>query len=257
MSQHPLTPTPAPTSPFGRHGIRHLSPSSLALYRVAPALWCLHHLFHIADPSNSFAWRGRAVEAGVDAIIFDGVSDERAIERAKYTFELSAQGEISSETNKDRHAIPEMVRRAGGLFRRLGTPVARQQKVEYWLDDFEIPIIGYYDYLYENFVLDLKTTFALPSKPRLSDAMQVVFYSDVLSRRPGLIYVTPRRTAVYPHNEIDIEGARRVIRQSAHALRAMLAATSDREHAASLFVPNPDDFRWTDVTRAAAERIWL
>jgi len=149
-----------------------------------------------------------------------------------------------------------MVRRAGALFRRLGKPLARQQKVEHWLDDIEIPIISYYDHLYKKLIVDLKTTFALPSKPRLSDAVQVVFYGDVLSRRPGLIYVTPRKTAVYPHTEIDIEGARRVVRQSAHALRAMLAATTDREHAASLFVPDPDDFRWTDTTRAAAESVW-
>jgi hypothetical protein len=28
-------------TPFERHGIGHLSPSSLALYRAAPALWVL------------------------------------------------------------------------------------------------------------------------------------------------------------------------------------------------------------------------
>jgi hypothetical protein len=34
---HPHPTTAAQTSPFDRHGIRHLSPSSLGLYRHSPA----------------------------------------------------------------------------------------------------------------------------------------------------------------------------------------------------------------------------
>jgi hypothetical protein len=104
------------------------------------------------------------------------------------------------------------------------------------MDGIEVPIIGYCDYLYERFIVDLKTTFALPTKPRLSDEMQVVFYGDVLPRHPGLIYVSPRDTIVYPHAQIDIDSARRLLRQSAYALRAMLAVTEDKQHAASLLV---------------------
>jgi len=68
--------------------------------------------------------------------------------------------------NKQRNAIPNMVRRAAAEFRRLGRPVSRQHRVEIWLDEIEVPIVGYADYVYEEFVLDLKSTFALPSYPR-------------------------------------------------------------------------------------------
>jgi hypothetical protein len=210
----------------------------------------------VEDPATSFAWRGRAVEAGVNSILLDDASDSAAIERARYAFELSALGERSDQIDKDRRAIAEMVRRAGSLFRRLGRPLAIQQRVQYQIDGIEVPVIGYVDYVYEKYIVDLKTTFALPSKPRFGDAMQVVFYGDVLSRRPGLIYVSPRDSAVYPHAQIDIDSARRLLRQSAYALRAMLAAADDRQHAASLFVPNPDDFRMTETMRAAAESVW-
>jgi hypothetical protein len=190
--------------PFARHGLRLLSPSSLALYRAAPALWCLRYLFGVRDDETAYLWRGRAVETGINAIVFDDAADDVAIEAARHNFELSAQGEISPEIDKNRRAIPEMIRRSGALFRQLGKPVAIQQKVDLWLDGIEIPVIGYCDYVYEKFIVDLKTTFAFPSRPRFNDAMQAVFYADVLSRRPGLIYVTPRKTAVYPHSEIDV-----------------------------------------------------
>lgn len=245
-------------NPFPRHGITHLSPSSLGLYRNAPALFCLRYLFGVKDEATApYLWRGRAIESGVDAILLDGVSDDAAIERAKHTFELSAQGEISPNIQRERQVLADMVRRAGAVFRRLGKPIGRQQKVEVWLDGIEVPLTGYADYLYEEFVVDLKTSHALPGKPRPDDAVQVVMYGDALSRRPSLIYVTPRKSAQYPHDEIDIESARRVLRQSANAIRAMLAATADKAHAARLFVPNPDDYRWTDATRNAAERVWF
>jgi hypothetical protein len=150
-----------------------------------------------------------------------------------------------------------LVRQASPPFRRLGKPSSRQHKIEFWVDGIEVPILGFADYAYDEFVIDLKTTFALPSRPRPDDCVQVVMYGDALSKRPGLVYVTPRKVARYPHSDIDIEAARRVLRQSAHAVRAMLAATDDREHAATLFVPDLDNYRWTDITRDAAERVWL
>jgi hypothetical protein len=244
-------------NPFERHGIRHLSPSSLSLYRNSPALWCLRYLFGIKDPANAYAWRGRAIEAAVDAIVLDGVSDDVAIDRAKHTFELSAHGEITPEITKERQALPNLVKQAAPLFRRLGKPSSRQHKIEFWVDGVEVPILGFADYAYDEFVIDLKTTFALPSQPRPDDCVQVVMYGDALNKRPGLVYVTPRKVARYPHTDIDIEAARRTLRQSAHAVRAMLAATDDREHAATLFVPDLDNYRWTDTTRDAAERLWL
>jgi hypothetical protein len=149
------------------------------------------------------------------------------------------------------------VRQAGAVFRQLGEPEARQHKVEVWLEGIEVPIVGYCDYVYAAFCVDLKTTHALPSQPRPDDAVQVAFYGDALSRRPALVYATPRKYGVYPHDTIDMDSARKVLRQSARAVRAMLAASDDREHAAALFVPNLDDYRWTDTTRNAAERVWL
>jgi hypothetical protein len=244
------------TDPFQRHGITHLSPSSLALYRSAPALWVLRYLFGIRDETGAFAARGKAVEAAVAAIVMENASDNAAIDLAMSVFECDAGGEISPEMNKERLTIPEMVRRAAPLFRKLGRPIGCQWRIEARLDGIEVPILGYADFVYEPFVLDLKTTSAIPSIPRADHAVQIAFYAAALSLRPGLIYVSSRKTACYGHNSIDVENACRLLRQSAHAVRTMLAASGTREAAAALFVPTVDDFRWSPTTRAAAEQVW-
>lgn len=241
--------------PFERHGITHLSPSSLALYRVAPALFVLRYLYGVRDEAGAFAARGKAVEAAVAAIVMENASDDAAIALAMLVFERDAGGEISPEINKERLAIPEMVRRAAPLFRKLGRPVACQWRIEARLDGIEVPILGYADFVYEPFVLDLKTTFAIPSIPRADHAVQIAFYAAALSLRPGLIYASPRKTACYSHNSINVESACRLLRQSANAVRAMLAAAESREAAAALFVPVTTDFRWSATTREAAERV--
>jgi hypothetical protein len=144
-------------NPFERYEIHHLSPSSLALYRAAPALWCLRYLFGVRDEGGPFAWRGRAIESAVDAIVFDGVGDDEAIEQAKQVFETEARGEITPEIDRERRVLSAMVVQAGAVFRRLGKPLSRQKKVQIWLPGVEVPVIGYSDYEYSRFVLDLKT----------------------------------------------------------------------------------------------------
>jgi len=244
------------TNCWDRHGIRHLSASSLALYRNEPALWVLRYLHRIKDDAGPGAWRGSAVEGAVNKIIYEDCSDDDAIEAALGAFEISAQGDLSDDVQKERAVIPDMVRQASVSFRSLGKPVATQFKVEHWIDGIEIPVLGYIDYLYEDFLIDLKTTLRMPSEPRPDHAVQVVSYSDATSKRPGLIYVTPKKTQRFNHESIDAERARWTLRRSAHAIRAMLSMTDDRHHAATLFTPNFDSYMWNETTRTAALELW-
>jgi len=102
--------------PFERHGIRLLSPSSLALYRTAPWLWCIRYLFRVRDDEPAYLWRVRAVEAGIDAIVLGDAADDVAIEKGRRSFELFAQGEISPEIDKNRRAIRKWFEEPGHYF---------------------------------------------------------------------------------------------------------------------------------------------
>ena len=56
--------------PFERFGIGHLSPSSLRLFRAEPACWIGRYMLKVPDEAGAGAWRGQAVEAGVDRLLF-------------------------------------------------------------------------------------------------------------------------------------------------------------------------------------------
>lgn len=237
-------------SPFAKHGIDHLSPSSLALYRNQPSLWVLRYLHGLRDEANAAMWRGTAVEAGVDKILYEQCTDDAAIEAALKSFELNAQGDLSEDVAKERAAIPDFVRQAAVMFRPLGVPDARQLKIEYWVDGVEVPVIGLIDYKWPDFLHDLKTTYRLPSEPRSDHAIQVSIYSEAKGIRPWLSYVTPKKGVAFPVD--DREQTMRVVRHSARAIRAMLERASDKNEAASFFAPDFDSYLWNDASKAAA-----
>ena len=56
--------------------------------------------------------------------------------------------------------------------------------------------------------------------------------------------------------QLDAIAARRTLRQSAFAIRAMLAAAETKEEAAAFFVPVVHEYRWSDTTRSAAAGVW-
>src|SRR5512143_798009 len=130
------------SDPFSRHGIDHLSPSSLNLYAEQPAMWALKYLHNFDEGGNARMWRGSAVEAGVDHWLYRRDADA-ATTAALAFFEHEAVGEITDELDKERANIPSMLDQAITMLHNRPEPTGRQFKVEYWIDDIEIPVIGF------------------------------------------------------------------------------------------------------------------
>src|ERR1700756_2212716 len=108
---------------FERHGINHLSPSSINCWINAPSLWVLERLIGFKSPVGVGAHRGTAVEAGVSAGLFDhSLSEADCAAVAIPVFEkLTALcGDPKRET--ERAAIPNMVRQ-GLALRSHGAPI--------------------------------------------------------------------------------------------------------------------------------------
>ncbi len=241
--------------PFSKYGIDHLSVSSLNLYAAEPARWVAKYLFSIDDAGGPRMWRGNAVEAGLNQALA-GEAIEAAQTAAFLNFRLATGGEITDEITAETVNIAEMVRLVADNLRPLGRPLMTQRRVERRIPGIEVPIIGYVDYEWDDFLIDLKTTLRMPSAPRGDHAVQVVSYGDSLNKRPGLIYVTPKKIQRYNEDQIDADAARWTLRRSALALRIMLEVAADREEAAMLQVPKFDDFRWSPETITAAKEIW-
>lgn len=243
-------------NPFTRHGIKHLSASSLNCFRTEPAAWVMRYLWGIKDAGNAAMWRGRAVEAGLDSWLY-----KRDLQDAQSTalqaFELEAQGEASDEVENERRNVLPMLQQ-GISAAPEDTPVARQYRVEMWLDGVEIPLIGYADYVFASGPLDLKSTTRCPSSlETLSQehVRQVSIYSKARNEPSALLYVTPKKAARYDIPPEMVTAAIADVNRIARSLRSVLARSRSRDEVAELFAPDYQSFYWSDATRQAAIQV--
>lgn len=244
------------SDPFRKHGISHLSASSLALYRNEPALWCCRYLFGAKDDAGPRAWLGSAVEAGVDWALFNPKEADGALAKARQRFELDAQGDLSDDVEKARSEIAPILENALAEIAPLGRPSARQFRVEHWIDGIEIPVVGYLDWIWPDLIVDLKTTSAMPSEPRPDHVAQMGSYWAVKKRPVRLVYVTPKKRWSRDLTEDELQQGLKTFTRTAHALRRLLSVANSKDDVASFFVPRPDYYQWSDATRAVAAGIW-
>jgi len=245
------------TNPFCKHGIDHLSPSSLAVYRNAPALWVMRYLYKFDDERSAAAFRGLAVEAGLDYFLFESGPTTEATNRAMMNFALNTDGEINEEIEAEMAVIPQCLGRAIVQMEGMGKPIARQKRIEINLPGIEVPIMGYIDYRYPEFLVDLKTTLRMPSTIRPDHMVQLACYSEAEGVPPHVCYVTPKKAEIYPLQEKEKQEALWTLKHSAHAIRALLDAADTKEEAAKLFVPDTSHYMFSDSATNAARKIWL
>jgi hypothetical protein len=239
---------------FQRHGITHLSPSSLALYRQQPSLWCGRYLMGWKDAGGAKMWVGNAVEAGLKAWLH-GTPETEARVIAMQRFELEAQGEASEECEAARAEIAPMLSRAiEQIEPRWNSKPLCQVACKFFADGIEVPVVGYLDFAFDDgVVLDLKTTRALPSKPKTDHAAQVAFYCKARNTDQGsLLYCTTKKGALYPLSADDIEAGYRSLIVAARAIQTLLRNSPTKQDALRTFAPDFDSFYWSDATRKMA-----
>lgn len=232
------------TNPFERHQITHLSPSSLNLYAANPSLWVGRYLMGWKDEFGPAASRGTAIEAGLDVWLFQ--RDAKGAEMtALANFADRTQGVADDEHEAERANIAPMLAQAITALKDFPVPVGRQMKIEHYANGVEIPIIGYIDYIFDEFGLDLKTTKACPSSIKADHARQVSTYAEAKKKPFKVLYVTAKKSALYDLTETDQAIHLRDIERQARAVRHLLKHSFDAEDAAKFFAPDFSDFRWS------------
>lgn len=105
---------------FQKHGIDHLSSSSINLWSNAPDVWVMQYLFGKRTPMGPAPWRGICVEdAVVDTLL--GGSEQNAIKAALEKFDKRFL--IGNEaTTKERDMIEPMVQIAVEELMEFGKP---------------------------------------------------------------------------------------------------------------------------------------
>jgi hypothetical protein len=237
---------------FEKHGIKHLSNSSISLWESNPAQWVMAYLLKEKRPSSAAMWRGIAVEDGVVAFLGGsslGASVAGAL--ARFDAEITLADEKSE---KERAAIAPMLELAVAELEQYGKPQfsidGSQQKVSITCngDGWKIPIIGFLDLVYPDhgLVVDLKTTMRLPSTMMQSHKRQRCIYQRCLggNQQVKFLYVTPKKSGWLEDGDVDAELA--TVKAHCNRLERFLRVSDDPQYLASIIPVDPTHFYWAD-----------
>lgn len=253
---------------FSRHGIGHLSASSLNLWAAEPAIWLMERLLGHRSPTSALMARGKAVEDGVHAGLIDpSASIEKCIERALAAYGREMTLNPDERRVNERETIPGYVEHGLNELRQYGIPSAYQDRVELRLDDVPVPVIGYIDWRFDDhgLIVDLKTSERLPSAISSSHARQGAIYGRAHGNYGmRFAYVKPtagkkdgRAVVVYELDRTEFDRQLAALRQIAMRLGRFLNLSSDPRELCGLIVPDYERFHWNNaVTRARGAEIF-
>ena len=237
---------------FEKHGIKHLSNSSISLWESNPAQWVMSYLLKEKRPSSAAMWRGIAVEDGV-VVCLDGgtLTDAVAAALARFDKEITFADE---KTEKERAGIAPMIELAVAELEQYGKPSfsidGSQQKVSITCkgDGWKIPIIGYLDLVYPDhgLVVDLKTTMRMPSAMTQSHKRQRCIFQRCLggNQQVKFLYVTPKKSGWLEDGDVDAELA--TVKAHCNRLERFLSVSDDPQYLASIIPVDPTHFYWSD-----------
>jgi hypothetical protein len=253
---------------FSRHGIEHLSASSLNLWAAEPAVWLMERLLGHRCPPSALMARGRAVEDGVHAGLIDtALAVVACVQRALSTYDREMTLNPDERRESERAQIQGYVEQGLAELRQYGVPSVYQERCELRLDDVPVPLIGYIDWRYDDhgLVVDLKTSERLPSAISLSHARQGAVYARAHGNYGmRFAYVKPaagkkdgRAVVVYELERAEIDRQIVALREIALRLERFLALSSDARELCGLIVPDYERFHWTNpVTRARGAEVF-
>ena len=189
---------------FEKHGIDHLSASSINLWANAPDVWLISYLYGIRTPMGPAPWRGICVEDAVVETLMGG-SEKDAIQKALDKFDKRFL--IGDEaTTKERAMIEPMVQLSVEQLMEFGKPEfpeeGGQNKISITAkgDGWTVPVIGYLDLVYpqHGVVIDIKTTGRMPSTMSAEHQLQRAIYQKARGGNQSVkfLYVTPKKASM-------------------------------------------------------------
>lgn len=249
-------------NPFERHGIDHLSPSSLNLWAAEPALWVMERLLGRRSPISATAARGRAAEHGIHVgLIKPNAELAECIAEAERAFDRDMALVPDPRREAERKKLAGYVEHGLGELRQYGVPTAAQERLEIVLEDVPVPILGYLDWRFDQhgLIVDLKTSERFPSGINASHGRQGAVYAKAHGNYGmRFAYVKPspgkkdgKAVAVYEMSGDDVHRHLEALRQIAIRLGRFLSISGDPDELAGLMVPNYDAFYWANATTRA------
>ena len=248
------------TSPFERHNIAHLSPSSLNLWAAEPALWCCEKLLGHKQPASAIMARGSAVEAGIHHALLGGAADFAEMMAFK---DYDGRMALSPDPRREeqRKLLPAFIKfGAVAIEAELQlAPIGYQERIEVRLGAVPVPLIGYIDWRFDGGeIVDLKTTERFPSRLTIAHRRQGALYKAAhANHRMRFIYVKPsagkdgRATQWVEVTADDMRQGLIELECIASALGRFLALSGDPRELTGLTTPDYDSFYWSSAAMRA------
>jgi len=241
---------------FTKHGIKHLSASSINLWTNAPDVWVAQYLFGKRGPMSAAAMRGICTEDAVVAVLqgknADGALDA-ALEKFDQTFPIGDE-----KTTKERAMIQPCMELAVQELEQYGEPEfpeEGQEKISITAktDDYEIPVIGYLDLVFpkHGVVIDLKTTGRCPSVMSAEHQLQRAIYQKAKGNQiVKFLYVTPKKT-----NLLEDGDPSEILRKTKIQITRMerFLRSGNARDVASVIPVNPNTFYWNGAEEIREE----
>ena len=242
-------------NPFQKHGIEHLSPSSINTFIAQPAYWIVKYMAKCKDDAGPAAYRGHAVQHGLEAYMTGSVSPEESVRKAMQRFTELTAGAADDAHEQERALSGQIT--ANGILQVKGRVMPlSEQKVEIRPEGLEVPIIGYIDWLWGDELWDLKTTKAVPAKAKIDHLRQMSLYCTVQRVPATLLYLGRAKAMKYEVTSGEVAHNFGFIVMAAKRIRNLLDKTDSAEEAAQLFAPDYEHFMWSDAAIDAGHKLW-
>ena len=234
---------------FEKHGIGHLSASSINLWSNAPDVWVMQYLFGKRTGMGPAPWRGICVEDAVVETLLGG-SEADAIQTALDKFDTRFfLGD--EKTSKERAMIEPMVHLAVEELMEFGKPEfpedeKGQEKISITAkgNGWQIPVIGYLDLVYPQHgtVIDIKTTGRAPSNMSAEHKLQRAIYAKAKGNfAVKFLYITPKKAVMLEDGDVAETLAQAKVQIG--RMEAFLR-TLDKEQAKEIVPLQPGSFYW-------------
>ena len=260
-------------------GFSHLSASQLLR---TPAKWVFDYLYLTPEERSQVgvgerAAVGTSVHNAVQAIVCHGADMIETIEAVQIAFDFHNADEDDILRVKFRECIPAMVENGVNICVENGFIGAiDEERIECWLDDVNIPVIGFVDLLVQDSMFaEMKTKAprktkllkdgsqgwakaTLPKSPEFTHVCQSAIYWHALRVTPSIIYIAEHDAVIfnaYNCQELQADGiayALNEMRQKALIRQNLLNVSADPKVLASIIDPD-----WGHMYQWKMKEEWL
>tara|TARA_B100001939_G_scaffold344216_1_gene358266 strand:+ start:180 stop:968 length:789 start_codon:yes stop_codon:yes gene_type:complete len=253
---------------FEIHGIKSVSPTQINKFRRSPARW-LTNVAGYSEPLYKPAFTfGNAIEQGITQAVMGETNFNSCVQKAMEEFDIVKKIKPDNY-DWDLHAskqdrVISVLNEIIPLYKKIGKPQEAQLDVTYQFENSPVLLKGRIDFLYEDYVRDLKTCAKRPLDVSEDYCLQLAFYSLATNKTPVVdyVYVTTKLQELISFDINDVQKHIKDIERIVAKMERLLSLSDDIKEVCYLSCLEPNlsndnfyDF-WTPTEIEGAKKLF-